>query len=221
MIQSAARLPFRSNESTSVEHDWHQNPSHFRRGDSSDIFVLAMMSTSRILCLLALFFLQSISAFTINAGLASIQRSRSVAFSSSMSNGKDTESSAPADTMDPAAVMKYLQSAEIQEVRDALISKYVQLGKSPEDAEREVDGFLSDPERSKQYLEMRRYAKAQADELGFELYLQLGGAMLIGFAATTLNNYYSAYKVRHVLDLPCLTMLNPTSHLVRQSDSLS
>lgn len=189
------------------------------------IYSLTMMSTSRILCLSALFFfLPSISAFTINAGLASIvQRSRRIlAFSSSMRNGNDTESNARADTsMDPAAVMKYLQSAEVQEVRNALISKYLQLGKSPKDAEREVDGFLSDSERSKQYLEMRRYAKAQADELGFELYLQLGGAILIGFAVNTLNNYYNAYTVRHLLDLSCLTMFNPTSHLVCRADSLS
>ena len=98
-------------------------------------------------------------------------------------------------TNDHSAVIEYLKSAEIQEVRQELLMKYVQLGKSPEDAEREVDNFLSDPEQSEQYLEMRRYAKAQADELGFELYLQLGGAFLIGLAATVLPKYISAYQV--------------------------
>ena len=157
-------------------------------------------TTGRILGLLGLFFLPVTTAFSASPFHVTFQRSRSVAFSTSMSKDEGQETTTNAvqteGTGDHSAVIEYLKSAEIQEVRQELIMKYVQLGKSPEDAERDVDDFLSDPEQSNQYLEMRRYAKAQADELGFDLYFQLGGAFFIGLAATSLPKYYNAYKVR-------------------------
>mmetsp|Transcript_39552 Transcript_39552/g.55736 ORF Transcript_39552/g.55736 Transcript_39552/m.55736 type:complete len:175 (-) Transcript_39552:375-899(-) len=124
---------------------------------------------------------------------------------SAAKESESTESAAEGDTpqdndAETAAVqeheawMEQVQSEEIQEVRAELIYKYVQLGKGQEEAENEVDKFLSDPEQSKQYLEMRRYAKAQADELGPELVLQLGGAFVIGLSATVIPKYISAYK---------------------------
>ena len=157
------------------------------------------MSNYRIFCVLGFLLFQSTYAFTVIPKLTTSQTSRSSVFSTSMSDGKEETVPAAVSPDDPtndhSAVIEYLKSAEIQEVRQELIMKYVQLGKSPEDAEREVDSFLSDPEQSEQYLEMRRYAKAQADELGFELYLQLGGAFLIGLAATVLPKYITTYQV--------------------------
>jgi hypothetical protein len=76
-----------------------------------------------------------------------------------------------------------------------LIAKYLSAGKSQEYAEQEVDKFLSDPDRSEKYLDMRRYAKAQADELmGFESIFVIGGAFLLGLTGNVVIKYISAYK---------------------------
>ena len=109
--------------------------------------------------------------------------------------GDDDDQAASAAEAEHEEWLANLKSKEIQEVREELIFKYVKLGKGQEEAEREVDKFLSDPEQSEQYLEMRRYAKAQADELGPELILQLGGAFALGLGATVIPKYISAYKV--------------------------
>lgn len=76
-----------------------------------------------------------------------------------------------------------------------LIGKYLSAGKSQEYAEQEVDKFLSDPDRSEKYLDMRRYAKAQADELmGFESIFVIGGAFLLGLTGNVMIKYIAAYK---------------------------
>jgi hypothetical protein len=76
-----------------------------------------------------------------------------------------------------------------------LVQKYLSAGKSREFAEEEVDKFLSDPERSEQYLEMRRYAKAQANELmGFETVLVIGGSFVLGLVGNVGLKYLLAYK---------------------------
>lgn len=69
----------------------------------------------------------------------------------------------------------------LQDLRYELIQKYVAQGVSQETAEQEVDLFLQDTERSKQYLEMRMYAQLQADDLGVEFGSQVLGPFLIGF----------------------------------------
>lgn len=85
---------------------------------------------------------------------------------------------------------------EIKEVRFELVQKYVSAGKSTQYAEEEVDKFLSDPDRSEKYLEMRRYAKAQADELmGFETVFIIGGAFFLGLMGNVGVKYFLAYKV--------------------------
>lgn len=89
--------------------------------------------------------------------------------------------------------MSELDSKEVQEVRNELIQKYLSLGRTMEYAEMEVDKFLSDPERSSQFLEMRRYAKANND-LGFEFIFQLGGAFLLGLSGNVAVKYFAAYK---------------------------
>jgi len=82
-----------------------------------------------------------------------------------------------------------------KEVTMELVAKYVSAGKSQEYAQQEVDKFLSDPERSEKYLDMRRYAKAQANELmGFESILVIGGAFALGLTGNVLIKYISAYK---------------------------
>lgn len=82
--------------------------------------------------------------------------------------------------------MEQLQSTEIQQVRLEMVEKYVELGKTYAEAEVEVDKFLSDPEQSLQYLEMRRYAKSQ-ELVGPELLFQLGGAFALGLIATVVS----------------------------------
>lgn len=87
--------------------------------------------------------------------------------------------------------MEQLQSSEIQEVRREMVAKYLSFGKTLEDAEREVDKFLSDPEQSLQYLEMRQYAKSQelmgsnAESLMF-----LVGAFLLGLFGSAAIKYF-------------------------------
>ncbi len=76
-----------------------------------------------------------------------------------------------------------------------LIQKYISAGKSREFAEEEVDEFLSDPERSEQFLDMRRYAKAQANELmGFETVFVIGGAFFLGLLGNVGVKYFAAYR---------------------------
>uniref|UniRef100_A0A7S2HA71 Uncharacterized protein n=1 Tax=Helicotheca tamesis TaxID=374047 RepID=A0A7S2HA71_9STRA len=106
------------------------------------------------------------------------------------------ESTSTETTTAPAEVLAtQLDSFEVQEVRAELIQKYISLGRTQEYAEREVDEFLSDPERSEQFLEMRRYANAQAEELmGFEIWVQLFGAFALGLGGQFAIKYYNAYR---------------------------
>ena len=77
-----------------------------------------------------------------------------------------------------------------------MIQKYLSFGKSRDEAEGEVDTFLSDPERSQQYLEIRRYANAQKNELmGFESVLTIGGAFVLGLMGTVGMKYFNALQV--------------------------
>jgi len=91
--------------------------------------------------------------------------------------------------------IEQLQSSEIQEVRQEMVAKYVSFGKTIEDAEKEVDKFLSDPEQSLQYLEMREYAKSQelmganAESLMF-----LVGAFLLGVCGSAAIKYFDLGK---------------------------
>jgi|EP00979_Chaetoceros_neogracilis_P005433 hypothetical protein len=76
-----------------------------------------------------------------------------------------------------------------------LVAKYVSAGKTQEYAQQEVEKFLSDPDRSEKFLDMRRYAKAQANELmGFESIFVIGGAFALGLTGNVLIKYISAYK---------------------------
>lgn len=87
-----------------------------------------------------------------------------------------------------------LDSQLMTEVRAELVQKYLAQGYSQETAEKEVEIFLSDRERSEKYIEMRMYAAAQADDLGLGLGLQLLGGFLVGFVGIVGPKYYQAYK---------------------------
>lgn len=90
-------------------------------------------------------------------------------------------------------VSQTIDDKEMQEVRQELIEKYLAFGKSLDVAESEVDKFLRDPDRSRQFLDMRRYNKAQKDAmLGFESPLMFLAAFSLGM----IGNYFF-----HFLDL--------------------
>ena len=73
-----------------------------------------------------------------------------------------------------------LKSEAVQRVRQALVKKYLQLGRSSEYAEREVDEFLSDRKRSQKFVEMRAFAVTSGESFTWEDGLQLAIAFLFG-----------------------------------------
>lgn len=109
----------------------------------------------------------------------------------STSSSPDVQSDGSEDT----DFLERMKSIEIQEVRTELIQKYVELGNDEAVAEEEVDKFLSDPDQSEKFLEMRRYAKSQQEEIDSGLYFQLAGYFFIGLVFTVLPKYINAYKV--------------------------
>ena len=100
-----------------------------------------------------------------------------------------------------------LDNALLNEVRLELVQKYLDQGVPADVAEKEVDIFLQDKDRSEKYLEMRMYAAAQADDLGIGFGLQLFGGFLIGFIGIVGPKYYEAYKALHPDDSGVLPFL--------------
>ena len=103
---------------------------------------------------------------------------------SSLDNEKDPMASSGTDTdpgVAPDSWTELLDKELLAEVREELIQRYLNQGVSQEVAEEEVNIFLQDKERSEQYIEMRMYAAAQADDLGVGTILQLLGGFLVGF----------------------------------------
>mmetsp|Transcript_276 Transcript_276/g.367 ORF Transcript_276/g.367 Transcript_276/m.367 type:complete len:165 (-) Transcript_276:270-764(-) len=89
----------------------------------------------------------------------------------------------------------YLQSSEVQEVREQLIEKYLSLGRSQEYAEVEIDKFLNDPERSRKFLEMRKYVKSQKDaSMGFENFFLYGSAFFFGLLGDMIFKYIQSIQ---------------------------
>jgi hypothetical protein len=87
------------------------------------------------------------------------------------------------------------EQLELETIRKELIQKYLALGHSIEDATSEVEYFLEDEERSKEYVEMRRIAMARGNDLGIEMIVQFAGAFLVGWVASFLVNYLDAIQV--------------------------
>jgi hypothetical protein len=90
---------------------------------------------------------------------------------------------------------EYLQSREVQEVKEQLIQKYLSLGRSQEYAEKEIDTFLNDKSRSQKFLEMRKYVKSQQNaSLGFENFFFYGGAFFVGLLGDATFKYILQYQ---------------------------
>lgn len=98
-----------------------------------------------------------------------------------------------------------LQSEAVQRVRKALVKKYVQLGRSSEYAEREVDEFLNDRERSQKFVEMRAFAVTSGDAFAWEDGVQLALAFFFGAMFHFMsNNEEVSYCVLSLAYIPVL-----------------
>ena len=88
------------------------------------------------------------------------------------------------------------EQLELETIRKELINKYVSLGHSIEDATSEVEYFLADEERCREYVEMRRKAMARGDDLGIEMIVQFAGAFLFGWMVSAMaNNFHEIHQV--------------------------
>ena len=87
-------------------------------------------------------------------------------------------------------------------IRKELIQKYITLGHSEEYATREVNYFLEDAERSKQYVEMRRIAMARGNDLGIENIVQFAAAFLVGMVGSwALDSWHTLQVCTIMLQL--------------------
>ena len=118
---------------------------------------------------------------------SSVDSTAAAAASNAIGSPSDVASSGPSWT-------EKLDSKLLEEVRLELIAKYLERGITEEEAQNEVDAFLADQERAEQYLEMRMYASAQADDLGLGLIVQLGGGFLIGFLISVGPKYFHVFQ---------------------------
>lgn len=87
------------------------------------------------------------------------------------------------------------EQLELETIRTELIQKYITLGHTEDYAEKEVDYFLEDEERSRQYVEMRRVAMARGNDLGIEMFVQFGLAFGVGMMGSWLIHSWDAYQV--------------------------
>jgi len=91
----------------------------------------------------------------------------------------------------PARPLTAHEQREMETIRRELIEKYIKLGHSEEYADREVDYFLEDSDRSAQYVEMRRIAMARGNDLGIENFVQFAAAFLVGMLLSwALNSFH-------------------------------
>lgn len=88
------------------------------------------------------------------------------------------------------------EQLELETIRKELIQKYLSMGHSLEDASSEVEYFLADEERSREYVEMRRIAMARGNDLGIEMIVQFGGAFFVGWLASALVHHLDSIQVR-------------------------
>lgn len=88
-----------------------------------------------------------------------------------------------------------IQQREMDTIRKELIQKYITVGHSEEYATREVNYFLEDAERSKQYVEMRRIAMARGNDLGIEEVVQFVAAFLVGMLGSWALDYWHTFQV--------------------------
>mmetsp|Transcript_36702 Transcript_36702/g.62491 ORF Transcript_36702/g.62491 Transcript_36702/m.62491 type:complete len:150 (-) Transcript_36702:475-924(-) len=121
--------------------------------------------------------------------------------SSSLAAGRQTHlysatissnsNSSPRNDVKPARPLTAHEQREMETIRRELIEKYIKLGHSEEYADREVDYFLEDSDRSAQYVEMRRIAMARGNDLGIENFVQFAAAFLVGMLLSwALNSFH-------------------------------
>jgi hypothetical protein len=115
--------------------------------------------------------------------------------SSSVGPGRGETPNSPRITTDH-------EREEMETIRRELIDKYVSLGHSEEYAAGEVAYFLEDPERSEQYVEMRRVAMARGNDLGIEDFVQFAAAFAVGMTASFFLNYWHALQAANPDGLP-------------------
>jgi hypothetical protein len=97
------------------------------------------------------------------------------------------------------------EQLELETIRKELIQKYLSMGHSLEDATGEVEYFLADEERSREYVEMRRIAMARGNDLGIEMIVQFGGAFLVGWLASALVHHLDSIQAANQGGLPWIS----------------
>jgi hypothetical protein len=85
--------------------------------------------------------------------------------------------------------VKTKETEYMEELRQELIAKYVDAGRTQTVAETEVDSFLLDTQRSGDYIEMRLRTKEESD-LGFEEIIWYAFAFTAGLISHVAANYY-------------------------------
>jgi len=110
------------------------------------------------------------------------------------------EADTPATSASSESATEYLQQtyhmsrAEVTEIRNELIEKYLSIGRTQEYAEAEVDEFLQDDTRSAKYLDLKRYSRAEGALMGFEDVVQFGAALLFGHMMSDVMKIYMDYQ---------------------------
>lgn len=127
------------------------------------------------------------------AGHQTALNAATVGSSSSTRRGLDEVPPSPEPPRPPTVN----ESREMKTIRKELIEKYVSLGHSEDYAEREVNYFLEDSERSAQFVEMRRVAMRRGNDLGIEDFVQFAAAFVVGMSGGWLMNYFHTLQVRH------------------------
>ena len=84
----------------------------------------------------------------------------------------------------------------METIRLELVQKYIALGHTDEYATREVNYFLDDDERSKQYVEMRRVAMERGNDFGIEDFIQFGTAFVVGWLGSFVLKSWHDLQVR-------------------------
>jgi len=153
---------------------------------------LARIPTVSIICILWLHIISETSAFrtTTDFGRQRLfsTHETSAVVSTQLSSAKELSRQ---QLQQDSYWTNFVQSSpEIQEIRQELVKKYVKkvAGSSYEEAQKQVDDFLSDPEQSYTFIEMKKNAKAP-DGLTDDL-LTLGVSLAVGLAHTILGLTY-------------------------------
>lgn len=160
---------------------------------TSPIYTATMVSTLWISLVATLLLAGASNAFVTPS--CTSRKAVSPLFAASMGTS-EAEVATHYPRVDPDELwLQQLETPQIQQVRSEMLAKYISLGKSAEQAEKEVDEFLHDRERAQPFVEMRQYAKRKFDDMGLEIVFQTSFIFLFCLFATLGLQYYSAYMV--------------------------